>query len=336
MEEKLIIHNKNWYDQKKISVSLNQSAKVIDIKNKKIIFQNNGECEFDKLILAAGALPFVPPIEGVRQKGVFTLRTIDDAKAIKHYCRGKKTALVLGAGLLGIEAANSLKESGLSVTVIEVYHWLLPRQLDKEGSLVMQSMLEARGLSFLIGRQISTITRTLRGLVVEFSDYSMAEADMVLITAGIKPDLDMLNGTDIETGRGVKVDSTLSTNIEDIYACGDMAEYDDKVYGTWQAGKEQGHYAGLNAIGLRTEYRGTVAPMKLKVMGIDFVSLGEIETGEKTETVVKKDRDVYKKIYITDNKIRGAILLGNTKETRKLQEMIKHQQDVRLVKEQLV
>lgn len=243
--ERLVLHNKNWYDEKNIRLSLGVTVGNIDEGHREIILISSEKIKFDKLIIAAGAASLVPPIENVNQEGVFTLRTIDDANVIKDYAKNKKRALVLGAGLLGIEAANSLKALGLTVSVAEFFERLLPRQLDSEGALVMQQMLEARGLSFYLNKQAAAVTRAGGKLIVKCKDSSVLETDMILISTGIKPNLGIIKNTSVESGRGIKVDSFLKTNSDNIFACGDIAEFNGVVYGIWPAAKDQGILPGL-------------------------------------------------------------------------------------------
>lgn len=335
-QERLILHNKSWYDEKNIKLSTGACASRIDEKQGEVIMESGEKIKYDRLIIATGAYSAVPQIENVCQEGVFTLRTIDDANGIKEYAKNRKSALVLGAGLLGIEAANSLTALGLEVKVAEIFERLLPRQLDKQGSMVMQSMLESKGLSFFLGKASVSVSKQDKNLAVKCKDGSTMEAEMILISAGIKPNTDIIKNTAIQCNRGIKVDNLLKTNCENIFAAGDCAEYNGTVYGIWPAAKDQGYFAGLNASGRKTEYVGTLPSVKLKVMGIDFVTLGSIEQGEGVETIVKQDKGIYKKLCLKDNKLTGAILLGDTKDTGKLQEMINKKQDITFVKDHLV
>ncbi|MCX7698107.1 MAG: FAD-dependent oxidoreductase [Candidatus Goldbacteria bacterium] len=325
---RIIIRKEEFYKQNNITLLLNTKVVKIDPQNKKIILSNGKEDNFDKLIIAAGAYSFLPPIPGADITGVFTLRTIDDADKIISYSRNKKTAAVIGGGLLGIEAAMSLKVLGLDVTIIEVFDRLLPRQLDKDAAIILQSMLEAKGLKFLLPKQTTTIEKINNNLKINFKDNTCLESDVILFSAGIRCNLKILEGSNIEADKGIKVNDYLQTNFQDIYAAGDIAEYKGIVYGIWPAAKEQGSIAGLNAIGEKIEYKGSIISTKLKVVGIELASIGSIEHGEGIEIQTKQDKEVFKRLFIKDNKLIGAILLGDTSQYQKLQDIMKTNQDI--------
>ncbi len=321
--EQITIKNSEFYEKNRIRLVMLVKVEKIDPAKKTVYLEGGIDETYDKLIIAAGAYSFLPPVEGSDSEGVFTLRTIDDAKAIIEYAKDKNEAVLVGGGLLGIEAAISLTALGLKTTVVEVFDRLLPRQLDAECAAHLQKLLEEKSLNFLLPRQSASIVKDGAGLKLNFKDGSYVSAGLILFSAGIRCSMKLAEGSGLAMDKGIKVNNYMETNIPDIYACGDIAEYNGMVYGIWPAAREQGTAAGLNAAGEKTEYKGSVLSTKLKVAGIDLASLGNIEAGAGVEAFVKKEGSAIKKIFIKDGKISGAILLGETSKYQALQELMK-------------
>jgi nitrite reductase (NADH) large subunit len=321
--DKITIKNVDFYEKNRIRLVLLVNVTKIDTASKKVVMEGGIEENYDKLIIAAGAHSFLPPVDGAVQEGVFTLRTIDDAKAIIDYSNGKKTAVVIGGGLLGIEAAMSLSARGLKTTIVEVFDRLLPRQLDKDSASVLQSMLESKGLNFLLPRQALSITRENGKLRINFKDNTPVEGDLVLFSSGIRPNLEIINGTGISTGRGIKVNNFMETSVPGVYAAGDVIEHNGMMYGLWPPAREQGNAAGLNAAGIKTEYTGNVISAKLKTAGIDLASLGSTEAGAGIGVFTKKAGNSFYRVFIKDNKITGAILIGDVSGYQRIEEKMK-------------
>jgi len=327
--EGITIRNAEFY--KKNDIRLIQPAGVasIDPGKKAVRLEDGTEESYDKLIVAAGASSFLPPIPGSDTEGVFTLRTIHDALRIIEFSQGKKDAVVIGGGLLGIEAAVSLTLRGLRVTIVEVFDRLLPRQLDAESAAILRRLLEMKNLSFLLPRHLQTISKQSDGrLLITFNDGDPITADLALFSAGIRPNLDILQGSGIETGRGIRVNDFLQTSADSVYAAGDIAEHRGVVYGLWSAAREQGKIAGMNASGGKVEYTGSLLSTTLKVAGINLVSLGSIEPGENVEELVQSGPDTIRKFFVKDEKIMGAILVGDISRSQEIQRMIKGGQKI--------
>lgn len=320
--EKITIKDVDFYERNNIRLVMLVNVLKIDTAAKKVLLDGGIEETYDKLIIAAGANSFLPPVEGSKTEGVFTLRTIDDAKAIIDYAKGKKEAVLIGGGLLGIEAAVSLIALGLNVTVVEFFDRLLPRQLDKEAAAILQSMLEQKKIKFLLPKQSSSIIKEGAGLKVNFKDNTSVTGDLVLFSAGIRPNLKIIEGSGIAADKGIKVNNFMETNVPGVYAAGDIAEFKGAVYGIWPAGREQGIIAGLNAAAKTTRYNGSVLSTKLKVAGIELGSLGNIEAGPGTEVYTDKGPGVFKRVFIKDGKLAGAIMLGDSGNYQKYQAMM--------------
>ncbi len=320
--EKIAIKSPSYYQKNNIVLHEQTSITAID-PNAKMVIRADGQTEsFDKLIIAMGASSFLPPVEGSKLPGVFTLRTIADASAIIDYSKDKKRAVVIGGGLLGLETAASLNHRGLDTTVVEVFERLLPRQLDMDGAKILQERLETLGLHFLLPRQTEVIEKKGDGLVVHFKDGTSIATDLVLFSAGVRSNLAVAQKAGIHCEKGVCIDNCMRTSSQDIYAAGDVAQYEGMVYGLWPIAREQGKLAGLNAIGIPTEYKGSVLSTKLKVTGIDVASVGSIELAQGMQAHTLNRNGNFARIFTRDGRIVGAIMVGNSSSYNKIQSMI--------------
>ncbi|MCU0608264.1 MAG: FAD-dependent oxidoreductase [Chitinispirillaceae bacterium] len=323
--EQIIIHKAEWYEKNRINLLAGTTVSTIDPAAKKISDENGRFYSYDKLVIASGASAFVPPVSGADSEGVFTVRTAGDARTISDTARRSRKAVVIGGGLLGIETASSLATHGVSMTLVEVFDRMLPRQLDLEGSIMLQRLLERKGLSFMTGKQTERIIRKNNRLEVALSDGTVLDSDFAVFSAGIRPNISFLGDTAIERKRGIVVDDFMRTSLPDVYACGDVAEHRGVVYGLWQPSREQGIVCGSHLLGKHREYAGSVPSTRLKVAGIDVASLGEICGGENVlaEKAADEQAGIYKKLFVCDNILKGAILIGDVREAPALQKRIK-------------
>jgi len=322
--EKIFIYPEAWYPENNLKLLLNETAVSIDAGAKKVHFADGKKLSYDKLLIANGSKAAFPPIAGLDHPWVFSLRTLDDAIAIREYARGKKDVIVIGGGLLGLEAGNALRKLGLNVQVIEFFDRLLPRQMDKAGSLILQKKFEEMGFSLVLGVVTEKIYEENGKRLVKLKDGRTFSADFVLVSAGIAPDVELARTAQLTINKGIEVCDCLRTNNPDIYAAGDVAEHKGRIYGIWPAAEEQGKLAGTNMTGEEEVYQGTVMSTTLKVLGIDLSSLGDI-TGEGAREYSRVDdaNNIYQKIFVRDNRIIGAILLGDIKKAFSLQSMMK-------------
>lgn len=320
--EKIVIRGPEYYKKLDIQLFRGTTVESIDPAARSIATKG-GTDSFDKLILASGATSFLPPVEGCRAGCVFTLRTIADADRILARCAPGKRALVIGGGLLGIETAASLAKRGLSVSVVEVFDRLLPRQLDADGAALLRAMLEKQGLSFLLPKKTAAIRQSGEGAEVHFDDGSEVGADLVIFSAGVRSDTRLAAAAGIACDRGILVDANMATNLPGIYAAGDAAQFNGVVYGLWPSAKEQGSFAGRNAAGEPALYQGSQVSAKLKVGGIELASLGAIGEGPGIGVVTKRGENSFKRLFLSGGKLSGAILIGDTSQFAALQKLIK-------------
>jgi nitrite reductase (NADH) large subunit len=327
-ESELIAKKKDWYNEKKISLKLNTEIIQANSAEKTVLTADGATFDFDSLLLANGSHPFIPPIKGAGKKGVFTLHTINDIRIISQYAEKVNEIVLIGGGLLGLEAAYALHKLGKKITVIEFFPRLLPRQLDIEGAARLQHFFENLDFSFRLG----ATTREIKGVEgveqVILKDNDSLAAEMVIISAGVRPNLELAKMLSLETDKGVIVDKYLQTSLPDIYAAGDVIEFNSRTFGIWPAALEQGKIAGTNISGGSAVYEGTTLSNILKVAGIDLASAGEIDEDNKYESKIVTTDTIYKKAVIDNNRVIGCIMLGDRKNFNRISKAISTGEDI--------
>ena len=331
-QDALYFRPQEWYAERGIHLHLGVRATALDPIAHRLAMADGSTVEYDRLLLATGGRPFVPPSQGTDKEGVFTLRTLDDALAIKAYAQGVSTAVVIGGGLLGLETARALRTAGLDVTVVEFFPYLLPRQLDAEGAQVLQSLLEAQGLHIVTSGATEAILGAGRADGIRLKDGREVPGELVLFSTGIRSVVSLAQTGGLEVNRGVIVDSQLQTSAEDVFAAGDAAEFEGRVYGIIPATTEQARVAAANMVELGSAtYTGTVPATTLKVAGAELTSTGEC-TVEDDELVSLRHVDLkggnYHKYVLRDGRIVGAILLNDKEHVRPITELMKKGVDV--------
>jgi len=320
---KLTIRGEDFYTKLNIKLMRDTPVESIDPVGRGIILRDGGQDRFDRLVIASGASSFLPPIEGIELGCVFSLRTIDDADKILGHGAGKGRVVVIGGGLLGLETAASLVKRGRKVTVIEVFDRLLPRQLDIDAAAMLQSSLEAMGMTFHLGKRTAAIRENGDSAEVLFEDGSSIPADVVVFSAGIRSNLSVARDAGIACERGILVDERMETSLPGVFAAGDVAQFRGAVYGLWLASREQGLVAGANAAGGNVVYTGSQISARLKVSGIELVSLGSIETGEGVTVFTRRNEGSFKRLFVKDGSLVGAILIGDVSAFLPLQKLMK-------------
>jgi nitrite reductase (NADH) large subunit len=335
--DQVIVHSQKWYDQNRIDLYLNTTVTKIDPAPKVVETHQGERFPYDKLLLATGGKSFIPPMQGADSPGVFTLKTLADADRIKQWAAHAKTAVLIGGGLLGLEAGNGLRKSGLKIIVVEFFPRLLPRQMDVPGAAILQSQMEDMGFTFYLGAVTKEIAPVSGGLEIRLDSGEKILGEMVLISAGVRPDLTLAQTLNLDLDKGVKVDDAMRTSRENIYAAGDLIEHRGRLYGIWPAAMEQGAVAGAAMAGQAAAYEGTLPSNVLKVVGIDLVAAGDIDADGKLESIVHKNeaQKTYRKLVIQDNHLVGAILLGDIRGSAEIQGAIKQRRDISNIKREL-
>jgi len=331
-QEELYLYPKEWYEKRDIAVHLASKVMRIDPQRQRLTLADGRQATYERLLLAMGSSPIRPPIKGLDKAEAFTIRSLDDALAIRKRTREAQRAAVIGGGLLALEAAKALRGLGLQVTVVELLPRLLPKQLDKEGSLILERSIEALGIEVLLGSAVQEVSRKGSAHQLSLKDGGSLEADLLLICAGVTPNVQAAKEAGIEVQRGIVVDEHMRTSLPNIYAAGDVVQFEGRVYGIIPAALEQSRVAALNMSGQESvRYQGTLPATILKVATVDFTSVGVIEPrGEGYRELRKTDerRGLYKKLLLKEGRIVGAILLGDKKSVAPVSRLIKSGIDV--------
>jgi NADPH-dependent 2,4-dienoyl-CoA reductase/sulfur reductase-like enzyme/ferredoxin len=329
----LFLMPEQWYEQHRITTWLNTRVVAIDRERQQVRLGTGETLSYDRLILTAGSKNFVPPIEGFGAEGSFVLREAEDAMRIRAYIQERSTrrAVIAGGGLLGLEAAYALKKLGLHVTVLEVNDRLLHRQLDERASELLQRYLEGLGIEVALAVQAELEVAGGRVAAVKLSDGNRIDAEIFLVSAGIRPNIEVARDAGLEINRGVVVDAQMRTSDPNIFAAGDIAEHDELISGLWPTAVDQAQVAAANAAGGNETYTGTVPVTMLKVTGVDLTSAGRFEPAGPEDEVIAQD-DVaesrYRKLVVNGGRVVGAILLGYAVEASAVVRAVKEEQDV--------
>ncbi len=319
-DEELFVKDAAWYQDKAIRTILGVRVESVDFENKVVHMEDGVEYHYDKLLLANGSRPFVPPLKGTDRKGVFTLRTLDDLKTIHQWLTDKRQVVIIGGGLLGLEAAHGVVELGKTVNVMEFSDHLLSRQLDKELSAMVQKQLEEEGLTFSLGAGCEEILGDERVSGVRLSNGTEVPADAVIVSAGVRPNTELFAGSPLTVNKGVVVNQHMQTTIPDVYAAGDIAECHGMVYGLWTAANEQGKIAGANLAGERVEYPAPQLSASLMIGSVKLFSVGDVTDADST--VDYREGAAFHRLFIKDSIVVGAVLTGETTLMMKAKNMV--------------
>jgi nitrite reductase (NADH) large subunit len=336
----IYMFSEKWYDERGIKVYLNKKVSSIDIDKKELLLKDQSRVNYDKLLLANGGHSFIPPINGVDKTGVFTLRSIKDALIIREFTKKSEKTIVIGGGLLGLEFAASLRKLGQQVEVVEIFPRLLPRQLDEDGAAILKNRIASRGIDIVLGVKTVEIlgNDSVSGILLDNGET--VSGNLVLLCAGMRPNTQLALEAGIKVNRGVVVDGYLRTSAEDVYAVGDVAEFEGRVYGIIPSALEQARIAATNMLDEeQMVYTGTIPSNTLDIVDIDLTSMGIVNPEEdKYEEVKKADNEkgIYKKLVLDQGKIVGAILLGTKKGLTAIKRLITQETDITKYKDSIL
>ncbi|MCG6878178.1 MAG: FAD-dependent oxidoreductase [Deltaproteobacteria bacterium] len=334
-EADLLAKKKEWYGDQHIDLRTSTRVEAGDAKKKTLITADGQTLAYDELLLATGSHSFIPPIKGSDKKGVFSLRSVQDARDISSWAETVETVVLIGGGLLGLETGNGLRKSGKQVTVVEFFPRLLPRQLDVDGAGRLQQIMEEMGFSFRLGAKTQEIRGADAVAEVLLEGDEKLPADMVVVSAGVRPNMELAEPLGLNHDKGIQVNERLETNQPHIYAAGDAAEFQGMPYGIWPAAMEQGKIAGTNMAGGDLTYDGTTMANTLKVVGVDLASAGNIDVENELDSRILSNEKVYKKIVLQNDRILGCIMLGDTRGFNEVTKAMSYRVDVSAVKDEI-
>jgi len=346
--EKMLYRPADFYEKNKIKAILGDRVMRIDFTEHNIELASGRKLAWGKLLLATGGVPIVPDnLEGRDLKGVFTFTTLGDAEAIDKFLKqrqGKLKAVVIGGGLIGVSATEALVKRGVEVSIVEMKDWVLNTILDEEAAEFEAEASANAGVDIITGHTVAKINSSRLGEVsgVSLDDGRSIACDMVVIAIGVRPRLD-LAGNGVKTNRGIIVDRRMATSIPGVYACGDVSEAYDFVYGenrltpVWPNAYVGGRVAGLNMAGKRAEYQGGTAMNALKYFGVNIVSAGMVSPPDDGyEVLIKRGDGIYKKVILKDGLITGLVLAGDIEKAGIIYNLMKDRINVAAFKETLV
>lgn len=322
----IVLNDWDWYRDNQITLHTGHVVTGIDTGKKNVVTDQGMKIEYDELVLATGSLPFMLPLPGADKEGVIAFRDIRDCNAMIEASKNYKKAIVIGGGLLGLEAARGLLNLNMEVSVVHIFQHLMERQLDPTGSKMLQEQLEGQGMKFLLEKQSDSILGKKRVQGLKFKDGSEVEADLVVMAVGIKPNVQLAKDSGIEVNRGIVVDDYMQTSVQGVYSLGECAEHRGIVYGLVAPLYEQGAILAKKLAGSESNgYAGSVLSTKLKVSGVQVFSAGRFtdEPGTKALRVQDELSGIYKKVVFQEGKVVGAVLFGDTAEGSKLFSLIR-------------
>ncbi len=318
---KLAMARLDWYRENGIEIHVGDRAAQIDRARKVVVSEKGWEVPYDRVVLATGSRPFVPPIPGVNKRGVFVYRTIEDLDAIIEYAKGARSCAVIGGGLLGLEAAKAAFDLGLQTHVVEFAPRLMPRQIDDAGSQLLVRKIEDLGVQVHLQRATQNFLGNGKVDGMEFSDGARLEVDMVIVSAGIRPRDELARACGLEVGPrgGISVNDRLQTSDSDIYAIGEAALHRGLVYGLIAPGWDMAEVAAARLVGRDVSFTGADMSTKLKLMGVDVASFGNYEApaAEAVPLIVEDPfAGVYKKLLFSPDgqKLVGGMLVGDASD----------------------
>lgn len=321
-EEDLELRPRGWFERHDVDLRRGQRAVVIDTERRRVHVRDGVRHEYDALVLATGSRPFVPPIAGVDGSHVFAFRTREDVARIAAAARQSRTAVVIGGGLLGLEAAAGLHARGLGVTVVEAADRLMPQQLDAPGGAALLRGLARFGIASRTGAVVSAIDRRR----VRLGSGEELDAELVVVAAGIRPEVALAIGSGIRVTRGVLVDDQLRTSSPDVWAVGECAEHRGNVYGVWEPIARQAKVAASSIVGGQATYRHHASATTLKVAGIGMFAGGELAASAsgQTELVWSDGRgEQYRKLVLDNGRVVGVMLVGDTTHAAELGSLLR-------------
>jgi len=337
--EDIVIHGDGWYV--KHGVMLYKGHKVVEIdREARTVRSEHGEvASYDKLVIATGSAPFIIPVPGKDLPGVLTYRDLDDVDAMLLAAQARGKAVVIGGGLLGLEAAAGLKERGMDVTVLHLMPTLMERQLDPAAGYLLKRELENRGIKVVTKANTKQIVGDGRVEGVELEDGTIIPASLVVMAVGIRPNAALAKEAGLAVNRGIVVSAGMQTSDPDIYSVGECAEVDGKVYGLvaplyQMAEVAAGHLAGDTA----KQFVDRATPTRLKVTGIDLYSAGDFAEGDDREEIVLRDATagVYRRLVLRDNRIIGTVLYGDAGDGPWFFDMLKKETDIAEMRDTLI
>jgi nitrite reductase (NADH) large subunit len=320
----LEMHPASWYENQNIRLLLGLGLSAVDTTAKKAHLSDGSQVTFDRLVLATGASPFLPPVPGARLGNVTTLRTRGDAQELLAESRGKQTVCI-GGGILGLETAGALARQGVAVTVLENQAWLMPRQLNRKAAGVFQTYVTRLGIRVLSEIRVEEVVGQGKVESIRCAGGLDIPAEYVVFSAGVRPNIQLAQACGLQVNQGILVDDRMCTSHPDIFAAGDAAEHAATFYGTWAPAQSQGAVAGTAAAGGTAQFHAIPRTNTLKVLGIDLFSAGKVAPEPGDMWVEEEAENHYTGFLFHQRTLCGAILLGDASQAGVVKKAVENQ-----------
>ncbi|RMG57646.1 MAG: NAD(P)/FAD-dependent oxidoreductase [Deltaproteobacteria bacterium] len=330
---KMSYRDASFYRDNRVDLRLGVEVVEIDREKKEVLDSRGERTPYDKLLIATGGTPFVPPIKGGDRGGIFTMMTWDSAKAVKERLPKTKRAVVLGGGLIGMKTAEGIYEAGVPTTVVELAPQILGRILDRRGAEIFQDYLEKKGMEIITGDTVEEVVGESEVEAVRLRSGRVLECDLLIVAIGVVPNMDLAKKAGLQVNRGIVVNERMQTSDPDIYAAGDVAEAFDivvkekRVNAIWPVANRQGRIAGANMAGGEKVFTGEFPKNSLKLLGLEMISMGLVDSPDDSCQVITRDegeRYVYRKFIFKDGHVLGGIFVGEIDKAGIVTGMIKN------------
>ncbi|WP_417812597.1 nitrite reductase large subunit NirB [Thalassospira alkalitolerans] len=333
----IVTHDDNWYAENGITCRFGEHVVGID-RDAKTVTGQNGTVSYDKLLVATGSAPFIIPVPGKDLEGVITYRDLDDTNAMINAAAKGGKAVVIGGGLLGLEAAAGLAERGMEVTVLHLMGHLMERQLDESAGFLLRRDLQNKGVNVICQASTAAILGETHVEAVLLEDKTVLEADLVVMAVGIRPETRLASDAGLEVARGIEVNAQLQTSDPDIFAVGECVEFDGLLFGLVAPLYDQAKVVAKSLLGIGDAFVAKELATKLKVTGCDLFSAGDFSEGEGREDIVFRDpaRGVYRRLVIEENVVVGAVMYGDTADSNWFFGLIRDKTDISDMRDTLI
>ncbi len=337
--DRISLQKKEWYDNNNVILHLGKEVMCVDTEKSTVSLDDGCHLNYTKLLLANGASNFKPNIDGIDKENVYTIRKFEDIQAIKSESEDKRIILHIGGGIQNLEAAWAFSSHDKDVIIVEFMDRLMPRQLDTRASEILLNAVTSYNTKVLLSSEVITIKgdEKVKAVVTKNRNTSVGtnaeqsiECDMVIYSVGIRPNIKICDNTSIQINKGVIVDDHMRTNLDNIYAAGDITEYDGRVGGLWPIAIEQGKTSGYNLVGKDVSYTGILPVTTMNAFNLNIFSIGTIDETSATLTLIDDpgDNSTYKRVFIKDNTIIGAIVIGDIKNNNLLKKFVTEKYDI--------
>lgn len=317
-DDRLYVFDSAWYEDNRVELRTKTRVEKIEPDQKVVVTGEGESIPYTKLIYAAGARSNIPPFKGLENRGVYSLRSLSDALILKEAIKAARKAVVIGGGVLGLEAVWEMVSSGTEVAVVEYSPRIMPRQLDEPSSLRLQQLMESKGVKLYLGKGVEEIVGDGQVQGVRLNDGQLLEAELVLLSTGVKPNVELAREAGIEVAQGIVVDSQMRTSLSNIYAAGDCAQFGERLVGLWPVALEMGRIAGAAAAGDWLEYKPPLLSTMLAAFDMEIFSIGEVNLPPEQCRIVEVNdpaENFFKRSYFKDGILAGEIIIAPRVDT---------------------